>query len=82
MIKLVVATQCTGWFAPRDTGETYSAFLKQENAMVMYSVTMGRPGGGSGTISVLVSALTPGMARTSAMAQYPQLSVHAIKVAR
>lgn len=50
--------------------------------MVMYSVTMGRPGGGSGTISVLVSALTPGMARTSAMAQYPQLSVHAIKVAR
>lgn len=50
--------------------------------MVTYSVTMGRPGGGSGTIVVLVAALTPGMARNTAIAQYPQLSVHAIKVAR
>lgn len=50
--------------------------------MVTYTVTMGRPGGGSGTISVLIAALTPAMARSIATAQYPQLSVHAVKTAR
>jgi hypothetical protein len=48
--------------------------------MNTYVVTMGRPGGGSGTVKVLIHALTPGMARNTAVAQYPELSVHAVKV--
>lgn len=50
--------------------------------MVTYVVTLGRPGGGSGTFSAIVHALTPGMARNIAMTQFPGMSVHAVKVAR
>lgn len=50
--------------------------------MIEYVVTMGKAGGGAGTFNAIVHALTPGMARTIAMTQYPQFSVHAVKVAR
>lgn len=50
--------------------------------MVTYIVTMGRPGGGAATFSAVIYALTPGMARNIAVTQYPQFSVHAVKVAR
>lgn len=50
--------------------------------MVTYVVTMGRPGGGAGTFTALITALTPGMARNMAMTQFPGMSVHAVKVAR
>jgi hypothetical protein len=50
--------------------------------MVTYVVTMGRPGGGAGTFTAIVHALSPGMARNIAVTQYPQFSVHAVKVAR
>jgi hypothetical protein len=50
--------------------------------MVTYIVTMGRPGGGAGTFSAIIHALTPGMARNIALTQYPEFSVHAVKAAR
>lgn len=50
--------------------------------MVTYIVTMGARGGGSGTFSAIVHALTPAMARNIAMTQFPGMSVHAVKVAR
>jgi len=50
--------------------------------MNTYIVRMGKAGGGSGTIEVLVAALSPAMARSTALAQYPQLSVHAVRTAR
>lgn len=50
--------------------------------MVTYVVTMGRPGSGAGTFTALIPALTPGMARSTAMMQFPGMSVHAVKVAR
>lgn len=46
--------------------------------MTTYMVTMGR--GGSGTFVVVVHALTPDMARHTAMTQYPNCSVQAVKV--
>ena len=71
------------WFAVLDTSDFYSAHTSNwSSAMVSYMVTMGRPGGGSGTIEVRVAALTPDMARNIASAQYPHLSVHAVKAAR
>ena len=48
--------------------------------MKTYAVTMGRPGGGSGTFVVIVYALTPGMARNIAMSQYPGFSAQAVKM--
>ena len=50
--------------------------------MVSYIVTIGKPGGGSGTFAALIHALTPGMAKNIAMTQYPGMSVHAVRVAR
>ncbi len=46
--------------------------------MTTYMVTMGR--GGSGTFVVIVHALTPDMARSTAMAQYPSYSAQSVKV--
>lgn len=48
--------------------------------MVTYIVTMGRLGGGAGTFQILVSGMTPDMARTTAKAQYPGYSVHSVRV--
>lgn len=50
--------------------------------MVMFVVTLGRPGSGAGTFTALVPALTPGMARSTAMMQFPGMSVHAVKGSR
>lgn len=47
--------------------------------MQTYVVTMGRRGGGSGTFKVIVHALTPGMARHTAEAQYPGMSAQAVR---
>lgn len=47
--------------------------------MNTYSVTLGRPGGGSSTFTVIVYGLTPAMARTTAEAQYPGYSAHAVR---
>lgn len=47
--------------------------------MQTYSVTMGRPGGGSASFKVIVFALSPGMARATAQAQYPSFSAHAVR---
>jgi hypothetical protein len=47
--------------------------------MFSYVVTMGRPGGGAGTFQIVVTALTPGMARNIAMSQYPGYSAQAVK---
>lgn len=47
--------------------------------MNTYSVTLGRPGGGSPTFIVIVYGLSPAMARATATAQYPGYSVHAIR---
>ena len=48
--------------------------------MVSYVVTLGKPGGGAGTFQIVITALTPGMARNIAMAQYPGFSTHSVKV--
>lgn len=50
--------------------------------MQAYAVTMGRPGGGAGTFTAIVHALTPNMARSIAMDQYQGFSVHAVRLAR
>jgi hypothetical protein len=47
--------------------------------MATYVVTMGRPGGGAGTFKVIVYALSPGMARHAAEAQYPGMSAQAVR---
>ena len=47
--------------------------------MNTYSVRLGRPGGGSGTFTVIVYGLSPAMAQATAMAQYPGYSVHAVR---
>lgn len=44
-----------------------------------YVVTMGRPGGGAGTFSLVIWALTPDMARRTASAQYPGFSAHSVR---
>lgn len=48
--------------------------------MVTYIVTMGRPGGGAGNFQVVVTALSPDMARNIAASQYPGFSAQAVKV--
>lgn len=48
--------------------------------MVTYIVEMGRPGGGAGTFQIVVTALSPAMARNIACAQYPGFSALAVKV--
>jgi hypothetical protein len=50
--------------------------------MTMYAVRMGKAGGGAGTFVVIVYALTPAMARHTAVAQYPDYSAQAVRVAR
>lgn len=50
--------------------------------MATYIVTMGRPGGGAGTFSAVIHAVSPDMARNIAVAQFPGMSVQAVKVAR
>lgn len=47
--------------------------------MGTYVVTMGRPGGGAGIFKVIVYALSPGMARHTAEAQYPGYSAQAVR---
>lgn len=47
--------------------------------MASWEVTMGRPGGGSGTFKVVVHAGTPDQARRSAEAQNPGYRAHAVR---
>ena len=47
--------------------------------MASWEVTMGRPGGGSGTFKVVVHAWTPDQARMAAEAQNPGYSAHAVR---
>lgn len=47
--------------------------------MNTYSVTLGRPGGGAGTFTIIVYALTPAMARATAEAQYLGHSAQAVR---
>ena len=49
--------------------------------MRTFEVTMGRPGGGSGTFKVVVHASTPDMARRTAEHQNPGYAAHAVKAA-
>ena len=52
------------------------------SVMQTYAVRLGRAGGGAGTFVVIVYALTPAMARNTAMSQYPGYSAHSVKQAR
>ena len=54
----------------------------KETVMNTYLVTLGAVGGGSGTFVVIVHALTPDMARHTAMTQYPGCSAQAVKTRR
>lgn len=47
--------------------------------MGRFEVTMGKPGGGSGTFKVVVNASTPDAARRAAEAQNPGMKAHAVK---
>lgn len=50
--------------------------------MTTYSVTLGRPGGGSATFTLIVYGLSPGMARATALSQYPGYAVHSVRTHR
>ena len=47
--------------------------------MARYEVTLGKAGGGSGTMAVEVTAATPDEARRIAQAQYAGYVAHAVR---
>ena len=57
----------------------YCVRASEVRAMTIYSVRLGRPGGGASTFTVIVSALTPAMARFTAEGQYPGLSAQSVR---
>ena len=50
--------------------------------MQTFEVTMGRPGGGSGTFKAMIHAATQDIARRTAERQNPSYSAQAVKAVR
>lgn len=53
----------------------------EDSDMRAYRVTLGRPGGGSETLRVVVHAATPDLARRTAESQHPGTVAHAVRIA-